>query len=192
MTDWILASSSPYRREVLGRLGRNFAVASPDIDESPRPAESADALVARLAESKARAVAAGRASGLIIGSDQVSERDGTILGKPGDAATAREQLRGASGRTVTFHTGLALVDAATSEAQVAVDHTRVRFRDLSDAMIERYVAAENPVDCAGGFKSEGLGVVLFDAIEGEDPAALVGLPLIRLVRMLEAAGETLP
>jgi septum formation protein len=192
LTDWILASSSPYRREVLGRLGRDFAVASPDIDETPRPGESADALVARLAESKARAVAAGRASGLIIGSDQVSERDGTILGKPGDPATAREQLRGASGRTVTFHTGLALVDAATGEAQVAVEHTRVRFRDLSDAMIERYVAAENPVDCAGGFKSEGLGVVLFDAIEGEDPAALVGLPLIRLVRMLEAAGETLP
>ena len=192
MSEWVLASSSPYRRELLERLGRPFRCVSPDVDEAARPGEGPAALVARLAEDKARAVAEGLDTGLVIGSDQLSERDGEVLGKPGGHEAAVEQLRRASGRTVTFHTGLALVNAATGAAQVEVVETRVRFRELDDARIERYLRAEQPYDCAGGFKSEGLGVVLFEAIEGDDPAALIGLPLIRLVAMLEAEGETLP
>lgn len=192
MSEWILASSSPYRREVLERLGRPFRCVSPEVDEAARPGEGPAALVARLAEDKARAVAEGLDGGLVIGSDQLCERDGEVLGKPGDHEAAVAQLRRASGRTVTFHTGLALVNAATGTAQVEVVETRVRFRELDDARIERYLRAERPYDCAGSFKSEGLGVVLFEAVEGDDPAALIGLPLIRLVAMLEAEGEVLP
>ncbi|MGM0477251.1 MAG: Maf family protein [Pseudomonadota bacterium] len=192
MSEWVLASSSPYRREMLERLGRPFRCVSPEVDESARADEGPAALVARLAEDKARAVAEGLDGGLVIGSDQLCERDGEVLGKPGNHEAAVAQLCRASGRTVTFHTGLALVNAATGTAQVEVVETRVRFRELDDARIERYLRAEQPYDCAGGFKSEGLGVVLFEAVEGDDPAALIGLPLIRLVAMLEAEGETLP
>jgi septum formation protein len=184
----ILASSSPYRRELLGRLGVDFRCQSPDVDESMLPGESPDDMVMRLACSKAEAVARDHPGSLVIGSDQCAELDGRILGKPGDHEGAVIQLRAASGRTVAFHTGLCLLNARTGRSRVTCVPYRVRFRTLDSAMIEDYLHREQPYDCAGSFKSEGLGIALFEAMEGEDPTALMGLPLIALVGMLRAEG----
>jgi septum formation protein len=184
----ILASSSPYRREVLSRLGVEFSSVSPDIDESPRDGETPQALVARLAESKALAVAESHPKGLIIGSDQVATLDDMILGKPGNHERAVEQLTLASGKRITFHTGLCLLNSETGERQVRCEPFSVEFRDLSDEEIENYLRKEQPYNCAGAFKSEGLGICLFKRMEGDDPASLIGLPLIQLVDMLRNEG----
>ncbi|WP_018231790.1 Maf family protein [Thioalkalivibrio thiocyanodenitrificans] len=188
MRTLILASSSPYRRELLSRLGLVFECHSPDVDESVLAGESPDALVVRLARSKAQAVAHQHPDALIIGSDQCAELDGRILGKPGDHEGAVRQLRAASGREVVFHTGLCLLNARTGRAHVTSVPFRVRFRALDSAMIEDYLRRETPYDCAGSFKSEGLGIVLFEGMEGDDPTSLVGLPLIALVGMLQREG----
>ena len=188
MTELILASSSPYRAELLAKLGLPFTSHRPDIDESPQGQEAPDALVARLAEEKARAVASAHGSALIIGSDQVAVCEGEILGKPGTEARAREQLSQLSGNAVLFLTGLCLLDVARDRAQVAVVDTVVHFRNLTAKEIGNYVRREQPLDCAGAFKSEALGIALFDAIETIDPNALIGLPLIELCRMLRVAG----
>ncbi|MDS4071282.1 MAG: Maf family protein [Candidatus Competibacter sp.] len=184
----ILASTSPFRRELLARLGLPFAVRAPEVDENQQPGEEAPVLVARLAEWKARAVARRERGALVIGSDQAAVLDGAILGKPGDYDRATAQLRRASGRTVTFYTGLCLLDDVSDQSQVAVEEFRVVFRTLTPAMIDRYLRREQPYGCAGSFKSEGLGIALFERLEGDDPTSLIGLPLIRLTRMLEAAG----
>ncbi|MFP1684334.1 Maf family protein [Alloalcanivorax sp. C16-1] len=188
----ILASSSPFRREVLGKLGLAFGHHSPDIDESARAGESPTELVLRLARAKADALAAAHPDALIIGSDQVAVIDGEVLGKPGDHANARAQLRRASGRRVTFLTGLCLLDAASGRHQSGCERFQVHFRTLRDDQIERYIEQEQPFNCAGSFKSEGLGIVLFKALEGRDPNALIGLPLIMLTDFLAAEGVALP
>jgi len=186
----ILASTSPFRRELLMRLGLPFSTQAPDADESRQPDEDAPALVARLAELKAQAVARHEPAALIIGSDQAAVLDGEIIGKPGDHERAAAQLRRASGRTVTFYTGLCLLDSASGQRQIATDLFKVVFRRLTPAMIESYLRREQPYHCAGSFKSEGLGIALFERLEGDDPTSLIGLPLIRLTRILEAAGVT--
>ena len=185
----ILASTSPYRRELLGRLGIEFSVCSPDVDETRLPGESPLELVRRLSEAKARAGAAQQTGDvLVIGSDQVAVIDDQVLGKPGTAERACEQLARLSGQRVTFLTGLCLYNSAQRRAQVEVIPFTVVFRHLTARQIEDYVQREQPLNCAGSFKSEGLGVALFEAMEGDDPTALIGLPLIRLVSMLEAEG----
>ena len=188
MKPLILASTSRYRAELLRKLGLEFATHAPGVDETPLPQEPADRLVARLAEAKARAAGAIVGPALVIGSDQVAVCGERILGKPGTEARARAQLAELSGQTVRFLTGLCLFDSETGAIQIAVDTTRVTFRPLSATEITVYVARESPIDCAGSFKSEGLGIALFDAIEGKDPNALIGLPLIDLCRMLRNAG----
>lgn len=188
----VLASTSPFRRELLQRLGVAFETLSPDVDESRLPGETPDRLVLRLAEAKARAGAARYPDALIIGSDQVAVCGEDVLGKPGDHARARQQLARLSGHTVTFHTGLCLYDARSDRARVEMVPFAVRFRTLSDAQIERYLQREQPYGCAGSFKSEGLGISLFEALQGDDPNALVGLPLIRLVSWLNQAGIEVP
>ena len=185
----ILASTSPYRRALLERLGLPFSTAAPDVDERPHPGESPSELVRRLAEAKARAVAENHPDALIIGSDQVACLDDAILGKPGDHQTAMAQLERASGRCVLFQTGLCLLDARSGQAQTLVEPFQVHFRVLSRARIQGYLERERPYDCAGSFKSEGLGIALFERLEGDDPNALIGLPLIRLIPLLEAAGH---
>ncbi len=183
----VLASTSRYRQELLSRLVRGFAVASPETDESARPGESPPELAQRLAAAKARAVAAKHPGAVVIGSDQVAELDGRTLGKPGDHATASSQLAASSGREVMFHTAVHVV-AADGRDLPALDQTRVRFRLLGDDEIERYLQREQPYDCAGSFKCEGLGIALFDAIDNRDPTALVGLPLIATAQLLRQAG----
>lgn len=192
MRPLILASSSPYRRELLQRLRLPFECASPDIDESPLPGESAEQLVRRLAEAKARALAARFPEHLIIGSDQAAVQGQAILGKPHTLERAMEQLKASSGGSVSFLTGLALLDSASGRCQVDCIPFRVHFRELDEARIRRYLEAERPFDCAGSFKAEGLGVSLFRATEGEDGTSLVGLSLIRLVDMLLAEGVQVP
>ena len=184
----ILGSTSPYRKELLGRLGLAFESAAPDIDETRLTDEMPQALVARLAEEKAKAVAENYADSLIIGSDQVAVLNNEVLGKPGNHEKAVSQLEKASGETVTFYTGLCLYNTATKNLQLDVVPFNVVFRKLTRDQIEQYLKAEQPYNCAGSFKSEGLGVVLFERLEGEDPSALIGLPLIRLCRMLEQEG----
>lgn len=188
----VLASSSPYRRELLTRLQRPFTWAVPAIDETPLRNESAEALVRRLAEAKARALCESHPAHLIIGSDQVAVLGEQILGKPHDFSRARSQLLAASGASVTFLTGLALLNSASGLCQVDLVPFTVHFRELSDEQISRYLQAEQPYDCAGSFKAEGLGVSLFRATEGEDNTSLIGLPLIRLVQMLEREGIAIP
>jgi len=184
----VLASTSRYRRALLERLGVPFTVAASGTDESAMPGEMPAATALRLAEAKARAVAAAHPSALIIGSDQVADCDGEAVGKPGNHAAAVAQLARLSGRTVIFHTGLALLDAATGMCQTALVDVRSTFRHLTADEIEAYLLRERPYDCAGAVKSEALGIALFEAIESDDPTALVGLPLIRLASMLRAAG----
>lgn len=185
MPTLVLASTSAYRKELLTRLGLPFTTAAPEVDETPLPDETPPQLVRRLAELKARAVAARYPSALIIGSDQVAVIDGQILGKPGNHERAVAQLRLASGKRLDFFTGLCLFNAASSSLQVEVVSFGVVFRRLSDQQIENYLRREQPYHCAGSFKSEALGVALCERFDGEDPSALIGLPLIRLVRMLE-------
>lgn len=192
MPPLILASSSPYRRELLQRLRLPFECASPDIDETPLPGESAEQLVRRLAESKARALTQRYPAHLIIGSDQAAVNSGRILGKPHDIERATEQLKEASGKSVSFLTGLCLLNSQSSAAQVDCIPFTVHFRELDEARIRRYLNAEQPFDCAGSFKAEGLGVSLFRGTEGEDATSLVGLPLIRLVDMLLAEQVQIP
>lgn len=187
-----MGSTSRYRRELLARLGLPFDVAAPAVNETPLAGEAPRALALRLALAKARAVAAAHPQAVVIGSDQVADLDGEPLGKPGNHERATAQLRRMRGQTVVFHTALAVVCQATSFEQVDLAPVRVRFRDLSDAEIERYLHAEQPYDCAGSAKSEGLGIALLDAIDSDDPTALIGLPLIRTCRMLRAAGLALP
>lgn len=184
----VLASSSPYRRLLLEKLGLTFNCASPDVDESQRPGEPPQELARRLAESKARALAADFPDHLIVGSDQVATIGGRVLGKPGGRAAAIEQLLLAAGKAVSFHTGLYVWNSREQRGLGDLDTTTVHFRPLTRQQIEAYVERETPYDCAGGFKSESLGIVLFQRIEGEDPNALVGLPLIRLVKLLEQFG----
>ena len=184
----ILASTSPFRRELLARLGIPFGTASPGVDESHLPGESPRELVMRLAEAKARAAAADHPDALIIGSDQVACIDDLVLGKPGNRDAALEQLTRASGREVVFYTGLCLHNAASGRSQILCEPFRVRFRNLARAQIEGYLDRERPFNCAGSFKSEGLGIALFERLDGEDPNALIGLPLIRLVTMLAEEG----
>jgi len=187
----LLASTSPFRRELLARLGVPFETVAPDADETPLPGESPQHLVTRLAELKARAVAATR-TGLIIGSDQVASTGDGILGKPGSHARAAAQLNYLSGRQVSFYTGLCLLDTAGDTVQVDMVPFHVQFRTLTADQIERYLRAEQPYNCAGSFKSEGLGITLFEKMAGDDPTALIGLPLIRLTSMLAQAGILLP
>jgi MAF protein len=188
----VLASTSPFRRVLLDRLGLPFEVAAPDVDESRRAGESPSALVLRLSEAKARAVAARFVDALVIGSDQVAVIDGEVLGKPGGRDGAMAQLGRASGRRVTFLTGLCLVDARSGRAHAACEPFHVHFRSLTAEQIARYVDREQPFQCAGSFKSEGYGVTLFARLEGDDPTALIGLPLIRLVELLGREGVELP
>ena len=192
MQELVLGSTSPFRRELLEKLGLPFSTAAPDVDESRRRGESPEALVQRLAEAKARAVAGQFPQALIIGSDQVACVDGKILGKPGNREKAIAQLESMSGKTVCFHTGLCLYNAACGSIQVICDDFRVHFRTLRHGQIERYVDREEPFNCAGSFKSEGLGITLFEKLQGDDPNSLVGLPLIRLVTMLDREGVKLP
>ncbi len=184
----VLASTSPYRRDLLARLGLPFETDAPEVDETPLAGEAPETLVRRLSEAKARAVAARHPGAVVIGSDQVAVLDGEVIGKPGSFERAQEQLRRASGRTVDFLTGLAVLDTRDGRLQLEVVPFRVVFRPLSEARIEAYLRRDEPYDCAGSFRSERLGVALFERMEGEDPTALMGLPLIRLVRMLEAVG----
>ncbi len=187
----ILASTSPYRRELLTRLGLPFDVVRPEVDETPAATETPVALVRRLATMKASAVARQHADAWVVGSDQVAELDGRPLGKPGIRAAAIEQLTAMSGREVRFLTAVSLTRTG-APGRDALDTTVVRFRNLTNAEIQRYVDREQPFDCAGSFKSEGLGIALFDAIESDDPTALVGLPLIATARLLREAGFLLP
>ncbi|MCU7931358.1 MAG: Maf-like protein [Candidatus Thiodiazotropha sp. (ex Codakia rugifera)] len=180
----ILASSSPFRRELLSRLGLEFGTISPDVDESHQQEEPPEQLVTRLAESKARAVAETHTEALIIGSDQVATVNGSILGKPGTHQRAVEQLQQTSGKQVIFLTGLCLLNSKTGQTQVCCEPFHVTFRQLEKGEIENYLKKEKPYNCAGSFKSEGLGISLFERLEGEDPNALIGLPLIRLIGML--------
>ena len=188
----VLGSTSPYRRQLLERLGIDFVTASPDIDESPRIHESPETLVIRLAEYKARAVAGDFPKSLVIGSDQVACIEGEILGKPGSKTAAITQLTRASGKKVTFLTGLCLLNTSTGHAQTLCEPFHVHFRSLGSGQIERYLDSEKPYDCAGSFKSEGLGIALFERLEGDDPNALVGLPLIRLIGLLASEGVEIP
>ncbi|GAC1031246.1 Maf family nucleotide pyrophosphatase [Pseudomonas sp. No.21] len=192
MPPLVLASSSPYRRELLERLRLPFTWSAPAIDETRHPHETAEQLVRRLAEEKARALADLHPQHLIIGSDQVAVLGEQILGKPLEFERARSQLLAASGTSVTFLTGLALLNTRSGRCQVDCVPFTVNFRSLNEATIERYLHAEEPYDCAGSFKAEGLGVSLFRSTQGEDATSLVGLPLIRLVDMLLEEGLALP
>ncbi|MET0226819.1 MAG: Maf family nucleotide pyrophosphatase [Dokdonella sp.] len=188
----VLASTSRYRRELLARLALAFRSVAPEVDESRRSGEPAAVLAERLAQAKAHAVAASCPHALVIGSDQVAELDGCVLGKPGTADAARAQLAASSGQRVTFHTALCLLDTRNGRSDRIVDATHVVFRSLQGDEIARYVDAEQPLDCAGSFKAEGLGISLFERIESDDPTALIGLPLIALSRLLRKAGVRLP
>jgi septum formation protein len=184
----ILGSTSPYRRELLSRLRIPFQVVSPDVDETPQANETPMQLACRLAMAKARAVASLFPGAVVIGSDQVADLDGLPLGKPGDHARATMQLQQMRGKTVIFQTAVAVVCQETRFAQMDLAQVKVKFRELSDDEINSYLLAETPYDCAGSAKSEGLGIVLLDSIDNDDPTALVGLPLIRTARMIQAAG----
>jgi len=188
MIPLLLASASRYRQQLLGRLGLPFTVDAPRLDERPVEDETPATMALRLACAKARTIAARHAQGLVIGSDQVAELDGRILRKPGGRAANVRQLRDVAGQRVAFHTALCLINAASGGEQAAVVPFSVYFRHLSVAEIEAYVERERAYDCAGGFRAEGLGVALFERLEGDDPTALIGLPLIRLLSMLRAEG----
>ena len=192
----ILGSTSPYRRELLERLRLPFSVVRPEVDETPLPGEAPADLALRLALAKARAaarIAGGQhADPVVIGSDQVADLNGQPLGKPGNHQCATEQLRQMRGRTVLFHTAVTLLRPATRYEQTVMATVTVRFRPLQDEEIERYLAAEQPYDCAGSAKAEALGITLLEGIESDDPTALIGLPLIRTCALLREAGLQLP
>lgn len=189
----VLASTSPYRRGLLARLGLPFAVDSPGVDERAAVGESGEALALRLAQAKAHAVAARHPGACVIGSDQTCvAADGAILGKPGGADAAQAQLARLSGTVATFHTALCVVDARSGREWLGNSITEACFRDLQDDEIARYVARDQPLDCAGGFKVEALGIALFDTVRSDDPTALVGLPLVMLCRFLREAGVAVP
>jgi len=184
----VLASTSPYRRQLLERLRYPFDVTSPNVDESPRLGELPSATAQRLAQAKAQSAAGQFDDALIIGSDQVADLDGVALSKPGDHAHAVAQLQSLSGRTVVFHTAVALVDAASGRCQARLVDVRSTFRQLSATAIDSYLRRERPYDCAGAVKSEKLGIALFVAIESSDPTALIGLPLITVTELLASEG----
>lgn len=188
----VLGSTSRYRRELLERFRLPFECAAPDVDETPHAGEAPGTLALRLALAKAQAVAAQFPNAVVIGSDQVADLNGQPLGKPLVHDKAVRQLRAMSGQTVQFHTAVAVVCQASGFVQSDTAVVRTVFRALNDAEIERYLRAEEPYDCAGSAKSEGLGITLLDAIESDDPTALIGLPLIRTARLLRAAGVVLP
>ncbi|MFM5464022.1 Maf family protein [Aeromonas simiae] len=188
----ILASTSRYRASLLSKLGFPFEMQAPDVDETAHAGESGADLVLRLAIAKARAVAEHHDHALVIGSDQVCVCDDRILGKPGNFDNALAQLKAAQGKSVIFYTGLCVINAATGEQHAMVEPFSVHFRALDDAALTRYLHAEEPYDCAGSFKSEGMGIALFRALEGRDPNALIGLPLIALIELLARHGLTLP
>jgi len=187
----ILGSTSAYRRELLERLRIPFTVESPHVDETPLPGEAPAALAQRLALAKAQAVARRHPGSIVIGSDQVADLDGQPLGKPGTHSRAVTQLQQMRGKTVIFQTAVAVVCEESGFVQLALAPVNVKFRELTDAEIESYLLAEQPYDCAGSAKSEGLGIALLERIDNDDPTALVGLPLIRTSAMLRAAGITL-
>lgn len=188
----ILASTSRYRRELLARLGLPFECVPPGINESLQASDTVAELPRRLAKQKAEAVAEHFPQALVIGSDQVAVRDGALLGKPGSEANCRRQLRESSGREVVFLTAVHVINGPEGQADAHLDVTRVRFRQLEAAEIDRYVARERPLDCAGGFKAEALGISLFETIESRDPTALTGLPMIWLCAALRRAGHAVP
>ena len=187
----ILGSTSRYRRELLSRLRVPFDVVSPEVDETPQTHETPSALACRLALAKAQAVAQQHPEAVVIGSDQVADLNGEPLGKPGTHERAVLQLQRMRGQTVVFQTAVAVVCHARQFEQTELAQIRVRFRDLSDAEIENYLRLEEPYDCAGSAKSEGLGIALLEAIDNDDPTALIGLPMIRTARLLRAAGISL-
>lgn len=188
----VLASSSAYRRELLARLRIGFEIDAANIDETPLPGESASDLAVRLAREKAAHVASRHQDAWVIGADQVAVRDREIVGKPGSAANSVEQLRLASGQTLSFLTAVCVMSGRGERRDEHLDETRVKFRTLSASEIARYVELERPYDCAGSFKSEGLGISLFESIESRDPTALIGLPLIWLAGALRRAGLNVP
>ena len=188
----VLASSSPYRKTLLERLCIPFETTSPEVDESPIPGESQEQLVIRLACLKADAVAKSWSDALIIGSDQLAVLGDTVLGKPGTRANALKQLQSMRGNSVFFLTGLCLLNVATQNRQTELVRYEVEFRDFDDSEIERYLDRDEPYNCAGSFKSEQLGIALMRRMQGEDPTALIGLPLIRLAEMLRQEGLQLP
>ena len=188
----VLGSTSRYRAGLLHRIIDDFEQVAPDIDETPLPGETPRLRAARLSEAKARAAASNIGNALVIGSDQVAALGKTVLHKPGSIEAAREQLHASSGNNVDFFTGLCVFDTRKGQGRLALDHTRVVFRELTDAEIDRYLECERPLDCAGSFKSEASGISLFERIESTDPTALVGLPLIALARLLREAGVALP
>ncbi|WP_026244607.1 Maf family protein [Dasania marina] len=192
MNPLILASSSPYRKQLLQRLGLTFSCISPDIDETPLPQESAAELVARLAKRKALAISASHHEHLIIASDQVAALNGHILGKPGNHANAVQQLQQCSGQAVTFYTALHVLNSQTGHSQHCVETFTVYFRLLSQQQIQRYLHKEQPYHCAGSFKMEGLGICLFEKMQGDDPNSLIGLPLIQLINMLTKEDIPIP
>ena len=184
----VLASTSPYRKALLQQLQLDFSCARPEVDETPLPGETVEQMVVRLAEMKARAVEQAHPEALIIGSDQSAVLNGDILTKPGNRENAVRQLQAASGQRIIFHTGLCLYNSRSGQAQTACVPFTVVFRELSDEMIEHYLDKEQPYNCVGSFKSEGLGVALFERFEGDDPNALIGLPLIKLNQFLRNEG----
>lgn len=188
--DLVLASTSRYRRELLARLRADFRCVAPQVDETPRPGEAPEALAARLAHAKARDVAARAPGALVLGSDQVCDVDGRAFGKPGSVERARAQLEACSGRAALFHTAVCLIDGRRNSPReyAAMDTTRVVLRTLDAAEIARYVEREQPLDCAGSFRCEALGIALFERIETRDPTALIGLPLIAVCALLRQAG----
>ncbi|OUR86422.1 septum formation protein Maf [Methylophaga sp. 42_8_T64] len=188
MQQLILGSSSPFRAELLAKLGLPFITASPDIDESPKLGETPEQLVKRLSEQKARAIAVQYTDALIIGSDQVAVLDGQVLGKPGDHETAVKQLTASAGKKVRFLTGLALFNSQTQQMHSLIEPFEVCFNKLSIEQIEFYLLKEQPYQCAGSFKSEGFGISLFSKLRGDDPNSLIGLPLIKLIQLLAAEG----
>jgi MAF protein len=185
MSRIVLGSSSPFRKALLEKLDLSFDTDSPDIDETPLKNEHPKDMVERLAKAKAQAIAERHPQSIIIASDQCATLDGEIIGKPGNHENAIKQLQKASGRTVTFYTSLCVMNAATNQYEEVVEPFYVYFRELTDSQIENYLKKEEPYNCAGSFKSEGLGIALFERLEGNDPNTLIGLPLIKLIQMLE-------
>ncbi|MEH6472696.1 MAG: nucleoside triphosphate pyrophosphatase [Halopseudomonas sp.] len=192
MTQLVLASTSPFRKSLLEKLNLPFICQAPNIDETAFENETAEELVQRLAQAKAEAIASEHSGALIIGSDQVAVLNDQIIGKPHNHAKATAQLLASSNQTITFYTGLCLHNTANSDLQVLCEPFRVHFRQLNAVQIERYLRHEQPYQCAGSFKSEGLGISLFKRLEGDDPNTLVGLPLIRLIELLQRQGVEVP